>query len=112
MSDTTVHKGRTEPHTTTPAAGQEEVAMHAAEQGMELRRTNVGSKILETAFCGQSVGIQVFIYLLTAIEYTMVLKRKTQRTQRYTFPVITGCGHHNLHFRVLNCSGTLSHILH
>ena len=38
--------------------------MHAAEQGMELRRTNVGSKTLETVGCGRSVGIQVFIYLL------------------------------------------------
>jgi hypothetical protein len=51
-SEATVHEGSTEPQTTTPAAGQEEVAMHAAEQGMELRRTNVGSKILETDGCG------------------------------------------------------------
>jgi len=80
--------------------------MHAAEKRMELRRTNVSSKILETVGCGQSVGINVFLYLLTAIEYTMCVKRKTQRTQRYTFPVITGCGHHSLHFQVLNCSGT------
>jgi hypothetical protein len=65
MSDATVHKGSIEPHTTTPAAGQEEVAMHVAEQRMELRRTNVGSKISETACCGQSVGIQVFVYLFT-----------------------------------------------
>jgi hypothetical protein len=86
--------------------------MHAAEQGMELRRTKVGSKILETAGCGQSVDIQVFIYLLTTIEYTMCVKRKTQRTQRYTFPVITGRGQHNLHFQVLNCSGKWPHILH
>jgi hypothetical protein len=78
MSDATVHKGSTEPQTTTPIAGQEEVAMHAADQGMELRRTNVGSKIVETAGCGQSIGIRVFIFLLTAIEYTMCVKWKTQ----------------------------------
>jgi hypothetical protein len=44
MSDATAHKGSIEPQATTTAAGREEVKMHAAEQGMELRRTNVGSK--------------------------------------------------------------------
>jgi len=33
MSDATVHKGSIEPRKTTPAAGQEEVAMHTPEQG-------------------------------------------------------------------------------
>jgi len=80
LSDATVHKGRTEPHTTTPAAGQEEVAMHAAEQGMELRGTNVGSKILETAFCGQSVGIQVFIYLLQSNTQWLLKGKLSERS--------------------------------
>jgi hypothetical protein len=51
MSDATVHKGSIEPQTTTPAAGQVEVAMHAAEQGMELRRTNVRSRLKNLGNC-------------------------------------------------------------